>query len=89
MSEPRISPKIRKQINKELCDVTHKRPDLGDGRGQVAEIIEKHLGTEVREQAVSGFYCGSEGRSFQPIDGFNDALVMDWYNSKLEVAYMS
>ena len=36
--------RTRRQINRELFDLTHTNPDLGTGIGRTIEIIEKHLG---------------------------------------------
>jgi hypothetical protein len=84
----KMDAKTRRQINRELFDLTHTNPDLGTGIGRTIEIIEKHLGEDVAD-VVSGIYCGEFGESREIIPGHHSALVLQWGHKRLEVAYVS
>ncbi|MGA2259888.1 MAG: hypothetical protein ABSH28_00465 [Acidobacteriota bacterium] len=80
--------RTKRQINRELFDLTRTNPTLGTGIGQTIEIIQKHLGEDVAD-VVSGIYCGEIGESREIFPGYNSALVLQWGHRRLEVAYVS
>lgn len=78
----------QKKMNRELAALTKKRPTLGDGIQGVRKILEAHLGPEFAA-LVDGIYLGSEGSCRELLCGYPSMLIMDWYNGRLEVAYIS
>lgn len=80
--------RARTKINRELTILTNRRPPLGDGAREISAILGKYLGPEF-SGIPDGIYCGMEGCVWECIPGFPSTLVMDWYNGRLEVAYLS
>lgn len=78
----------QKKMNRELAAVTKTRPRLGDGVQAVGRILETYLGPEYGA-LVHGIYTGSAGSCKDDLPGYPSMLIMDWYNGKLEVAYVS
>lgn len=88
MREPKLKATVRRQINRELFEVTKSNPLLGVGIDKVYEILDRFLGIE-RAEKVAGIYCGQEGRSFETFDDLDSGIVLQWCYGKLEVAYVS
>ena len=80
--------RTRRQINRELFQLTHGNPDLATGIGRTIEIMQKHLGEDTAD-VVDGIYCGDFGESREIIPGHDSALVLQWGHKRLEVAYVS
>jgi hypothetical protein len=84
----KMDARTRRQINRELFDLTNRNPDLGTGIGRMIEIMQKYLGADAAD-VVSGIYCGEFGESREIIPGHDSALVLQWGHKRLEVAYVS
>ena len=80
--------RTRRQINRELFELTHSNPDLGTGIGRTIEIMQNYLGEDAAD-VVSGIYCGEFGESREIIPGHDSTLVLQWGHKRLEVAYVS
>ena len=80
--------RTRRQINRELFDLTHRNPDLGTGIGRTIEIMQKYLGEDAAD-VVSGIYCGEFGESREIIPGQHSAFVLQRGHKRLEVAYVT
>lgn len=84
----KMDARTRRQINRDLFELTHTNPDLGTGIGRTIEIMQKYLSEDAAD-VVSGIYCGEFGESREIIPGHDSALVLQWGHKRLEVAYVS
>lgn len=81
--------KAQKKANRELYKLTLKRPVLNDAIPAVRSILGVYLGEDLAKALTEGIYCGIAGQSCENIEGYPSKFVMDWYNGRLEVAYIS
>jgi hypothetical protein len=73
----------KRKANERLAELSYGR------RYSVGEFVAeaRKISYEVSE-ALDGIWCGRSGRAYGIIDS-TCSLVVDWYEGKVEVAYIS
>ena len=79
-----VTIRFDKKTRNAVCDTAKGMPSLGEWLSRI-----EALDVPLLSEAISGIWCGKEGRVALEIRGAKSMLCMGWYRGKVEWSYLS